>query len=86
MFTAKITIKMSDDKQYTPIKVALEKDKNYGWCTCSHSKNQPFCDGSHKAHNATPSLRFSVEEAKVYNMCTCKLTSNPPFCDGSHKK
>ncbi|MFI8606126.1 CDGSH iron-sulfur domain-containing protein [Cellulophaga baltica] len=75
---------MSEEK-YAPIAVDLEKDKNYGWCTCSHSSNQPFCDGSHKAHNATPSMRFSVEEDKKAYLCTCKKTSNPPYCDGTHK-
>ena len=30
-----------------PHLVKLKKDKNYAWCECSESKNQPFCDGSH---------------------------------------
>ncbi|MEB8328926.1 CDGSH iron-sulfur domain-containing protein [Flavobacteriaceae bacterium KMM 6897] len=76
---------MSEKKAYEPIAVALEKDKRYAWCTCSHSSNQPFCDGSHKAQNATPSLGFAVEEEKTAYLCTCKQTKNPPFCDGSHK-
>ncbi len=76
---------MSDKKQFTPIRVDLEKDKKYAWCTCSHSENQPFCDGSHRKHNATPSLGFAVEENKTCHLCTCKLTNNPPYCDGSHK-
>tara|TARA_R110002050_G_scaffold56512_1_gene126937 strand:- start:16924 stop:17154 length:231 start_codon:yes stop_codon:yes gene_type:complete len=75
---------MSDIK-YTPIAVDLEKDKKYSWCTCSHSENQPFCDGSHRAAKATPPLTFEVGEAKKAYLCTCKLTSNPPYCDGSHK-
>ena len=73
---------MSDS--YSPIKVDLEKDKRYAWCTCSHSTNQPFCDGSHRTHNATPSMGFSVEENKEAYLCTCKKTSNPPYCDGTH--
>ncbi len=76
---------MSDNK-FSPIAVSLEKDKNYSWCTCGHSINQPFCDGSHKAQNATPPMRFSCEEDKKAHLCTCKLTSNPPYCDGTHKK
>lgn len=74
------------DLKFTPIAVDLEKDKNYSWCTCSHSKNQPFCDGSHKAENGTPPMRFSCDEDKKAHLCTCKLTTNPPYCDGSHKK
>ena len=30
-----------------PYLVKLEKDKNYAWCECAESNNQPFCDGSH---------------------------------------
>lgn len=73
-----------DNPSYSPIKVDLEKDKKYAWCTCSHSNDQPFCDGSHRAQNATPSMAFSVEENKEAYLCTCKKTSNPPYCDGSH--
>ena len=31
-----------------PIKVVLEAGKDYWWCACGQSKNQPFCDGTHK--------------------------------------
>ena len=31
-----------------PAKVTLEAGKDYWWCACGQSKNQPFCDGSHK--------------------------------------
>ncbi len=76
---------MSENKAFTPIKVDLEKDRKYGWCTCGKSANEPFCDGAHKEHKAGPSLKFSVEEDKTAHLCTCKQTSNPPYCDGSHK-
>jgi len=73
-----------EEQSYSPIQVALKKDERYAWCTCSHSSNQPFCDGSHRAHNATPSMGFTVEEDKEAYLCTCKKTGNPPYCDGSH--
>lgn len=73
------------DKKYSPIAVDLEKGKNYSWCTCSHSENQPFCDGAHKEAKATPPMRFEATEDKRAHLCTCKLTKNPPYCDGSHK-
>ncbi|WKX76233.1 CDGSH iron-sulfur domain-containing protein [Zobellia laminariae] len=38
------------DKKFTPVKVALEKDKRYAWCTCGHSETNVFCDGSHKQY------------------------------------
>ena len=31
-----------------PIPVEVEAGKDYWWCSCGLSKNQPFCDGSHK--------------------------------------
>lgn len=72
------------DKKFTPVKLALEKDKRYAWCTCGHSETNVFCDGSHKKHEKPGSLVFQVDEDKDARICTCKLTSNPPFCDGSH--
>ena len=30
-----------------PIAINVEKGRNYFWCSCGKSKNQPFCDGSH---------------------------------------
>ena len=32
-----------------PFAVSVEAGKDYWWCACGQSKNQPFCDGSHKA-------------------------------------
>ena len=34
--------------QKSPYPTALEAGKTYFWCACGQSKNQPFCDGSHK--------------------------------------
>jgi len=57
--------------------------KNYYYCNCGMSKNQPFCDStSHKGSLFKP-LKFSLDEkvSKMY-MCGCKLTTQAPFCDG----
>ena len=35
--------------QKSPIPFEVEAGKSYFWCACGQSKNQPFCDGSHKA-------------------------------------
>ena len=37
-----------------PFEVELEAGKNYHWCTCGGSKNQPFCDGTHKGTEFVP--------------------------------
>ncbi|KAI9142703.1 iron-binding zinc finger CDGSH type-domain-containing protein [Paraphysoderma sedebokerense] len=40
--------------QPRPYKVDLEPGKDYWWCSCGRSRNQPFCDGSHKGTAFTP--------------------------------
>ncbi len=71
-----------------PIAITVEKDKNYAWCTCGLSTNQPFCDGKHKADETgefKPLIMKFEEEKEVY-FCQCKHTKNGPFCDGAHKQ
>jgi len=57
---------------------------NYHWCACGQSKNQPFCDGSHKGSGFTPKA-FTLTEKKTVALCMCKHSKNAPFCDGTHK-
>ncbi len=68
-----------------PIPVEVEAGKSYWWCACGQSKNQPFCDGSHKGSAFTP-LEFKATESKKVFFCTCKQTANHPLCDGTHNK
>ncbi|MFT5820366.1 MAG: CDGSH-type Zn-finger protein [Crocinitomix sp.] len=68
-----------------PVMVEAIKDKNYAWCTCGLSENQPYCNGSHKGTSFTPQICVETEDKKVF-LCACKQTSNPPYCDGSHAK
>ena len=37
---------------------------NYAWCACGLSKNQPFCDGSHKGTGFAPT-RVEITEKKT---------------------
>ncbi len=37
-----------------PIKIKVEEDKTYYWCSCGKSSKQPFCDGSHKNTKFNP--------------------------------
>lgn len=66
-----------------PAMVNLEPGA-YFWCACGHSKNQPFCDGSHRGTEFTP-VQFKIEEKKDVYLCQCKKSSNKPFCDGTHR-
>jgi len=66
-----------------PIAVNLEANKDYYWCSCGRSQNQPFCDGSHAGTRFTP-LSFQVSESQEAYLCMCKHTANPPYCDGAH--
>ncbi len=56
----------------------------YWWCACGRSKNQPFCDGSHKVTDFTP-IKTEISAPQKVALCGCKRTKTPPFCDGSHK-
>ena len=67
-----------------PKDIELKKGEEYHWCSCGRSKNQPFCDGSHRKTGFTP-LAFKAESSEKAFLCMCKHTKNPPYCDGSHK-
>ena len=71
--------------QKAPYKFTLEAGKQYYWCACGLSKNQPFCDGSHKPTTITP-MAFTATESKEAYLCGCKNASTKPFCDGTHRK
>lgn len=66
-----------------PKMVDLEKGKDYFWCRCGRSKNQPFCDGSHAGTGLSP-VKFQAEKDGSAALCQCKGTANQPFCDGTH--
>ena len=70
--------------QKAPFVVDLEAGKEYHWCACGQSKNQPFCDGSHRGSEFKPVFFDAKETGKAY-LCGCKHTKNPPFCDGTHR-
>lgn len=71
--------------QKSPMPVDVEAGKSYWWCACGKSKNQPFCDGSHKGSEFSPMQYDATETTKKY-FCCCKQTANKPFCDGTHSK
>ena len=67
-------------------KMRLEKGKEYYFCVCGRSKNQPFCDGSHRRlKTGQKPLKFVATRETNY-MCMCKQSKKLPFCDSSHRK
>ncbi len=66
-----------------PAVLTLEPGTYY-WCACGRSKNQPFCDGSHKGTGFQP-VAFELTGKKQVALCQCKRTATPPYCDGTHK-
>ena len=77
---------MSDEAkiaQKAPYPVEVEAGETYYWCACGHSKNQPFCDGSHQGTGFEP-VAFTAEKSETAYLCGCKRTANKPFCDGTH--
>jgi len=71
--------------QKAPMPVEVEEGKNYFWCSCGKSANQPFCDGSHKDIGMTP-IKFTAPASKKVFFCGCKKSAKSPLCDGTHSK
>ncbi len=71
--------------QKAPYPVEVEEGKNYFWCACGKSQNQPFCDGSHKGTDFNP-VKYTAEATKKVFFCGCKHSAGQPLCDGSHSK
>ena len=77
---------MSDEPKIAgkqPVAVELEAGKQYAWCRCGESSNQPFCDGSHAGTSFTPHV-FTAEKPGQAYLCNCKHTGHVPSCDGTH--
>ena len=70
--------------QKAPYAVPVEAGKTYYWCACGKSANQPFCDGSHKGSDFTPSAVTAEKDGTAY-LCGCKHSKNGAYCDGTHK-
>lgn len=66
-----------------PAGVQLEKGKEYYFCRCGRSSDQPFCDGSHEGTGIEP-IAFTPREAGENWLCRCKQSRDLPYCDGTH--
>ena len=68
-------------------KIIMEEGKTYFWCTCGNSKQQPWCDGSHRGTEFKPFKFTWEEESRKQSICGCKLNRDDrgAKCDRSHK-
>jgi CDGSH-type Zn-finger protein len=57
----------------------------YWWCACGRSKNQPFCDGSHKGTAFTPE-KVVIENTELVAWCLCKHSKKGHICDNAHRE
>jgi CDGSH iron-sulfur domain-containing protein 3 len=67
-----------------PIGIAVVAGKDYWWCACGKSANQPFCDGSHKGSSFSP-VKWTAPESQQVYFCVCKQTATQPLCSGAHE-
>ncbi|MCB2074335.1 MAG: CDGSH iron-sulfur domain-containing protein [Novosphingobium sp.] len=70
--------------QKSPYSVEVEAGKNYWWCSCGKSENQPFCDASHRGSEFAP-LQYTAEKDGTVYFCGCKKSANGALCDASHR-
>ena len=79
---------MSNDvmiPQKVPFATEVEEGKDYYWCACGRSRNQPFCDGTHQGTGYEP-IAFTADKRGTVYLCGCKHSGNKPYCDGTHKE
>ncbi len=71
--------------QKGPFAVEVKGGETYWWCACGLSREQPFCDGSHRGTGLQPIPWTAERDGTVY-FCGCKRTGSPPICDGTHER
>lgn len=72
--------------QKGPYPVDVVAGKTYWWCACGRSKNQPFCDSSHKQTTNFQPIEYKAETTGRVWFCGCKRSGRKPVCDGTHKR
>ena len=70
--------------QKAPVVQQVEPGE-YWWCACGRSKEQPFCDGSHKGTDLGPK-KVTIDAAGTVAWCMCKHSGDAPYCDGTHSR
>ena len=70
--------------QKSPFAAEVTAGRQYWWCACGQSANQPYCDGSHKTTSFTP-VMYQADKSGTVWFCGCKQTKSHPLCDGTHQ-
>eukprot|EP00347_Sterkiella_histriomuscorum_P000048 403377383 len=95
-----VQYKFTDLRQVEPVLLELNwnKGKSYLYCTCGHSKTQPFCDGAHRAlqdykdpetNQTYKPLKVDIQKVQSgFVWCGCKRNrlEAGPNCDGNHTR
>lgn len=67
------------------IKIEVTEGQDYFWCSCGLSKNQPFCDSSHKGTDFKP-VKYTADRTGLVGFCGCKYSKKGAVCDGAHRE
>jgi CDGSH-type Zn-finger protein len=70
--------------QKSSLKMVMEPGM-YWWCACGRSKNQPFCDGSHKDTSFTPK-KVVIDKTQLVSWCMCRHSEKEHICDNKHRE
>lgn len=77
---------MSMYEKGMPYQVKVKRDESIYICQCGHSKNPPYCDGTHGDYPTGEPLAYTAQKDGVLGVCGCGKTGNSPMCDGSHNR
>jgi len=61
----------------------IHRGETYAWCACGLSRNQPFCDGSHKGSDVKP-LTYTAGVSYKLVFCGRKISAWAPIYNGTH--
>ncbi len=69
---------------YKSLRLLMEPGEYY-FCACGLSKNNPFCDGSHRATETFKPIPVKIRFKQEVKWCDCRRSKDLPFCDNEHR-
>lgn len=64
----------------------LMEPGEYKYCACGRTKNNPFCDGSHREATNIRPIPVTIKFKHEVKWCDCRKSKKLPFCDHSHRE